>query len=171
MKYSELRPKMKSGDIIASSFLQPMLSSFYAFKVAAVQAFTRSDVSHLAVIWVGPAQRVWIIEAVVPCVRMRLLSQALEEGEDVYHIAIDCDWDKAEDFAFTHIGQPYSQLKAMHAPYQPWVHGKYTECAGMVLDIMRAAGVDLGLFATPQAVLRQALLLNGGVQTLITNPD
>lgn len=172
MDYAEVRQKMKSGHLIASSFLQPAFSSWYAFKVAAVQACTRSDISHLAVIWVPPiTQRVWIVEAVVPCVRMRLLSQALAEGEDNYHVAVDCDWNAAEDFAFTHIGQPYSQLKAMHAPYQPWEHGKYTECAGMVLDIMHKAGLDLGLIATPQTVLRQALLRNGGEQTLITNGE
>lgn len=135
-----------------------------------MQAFTRSDVSHLAVIWVPPlTQRVWIIEAVVPCVRVRPLSQALAEGEDIYHVAMNCNWAKAEDFAFEHVGVPYSQLLAMVSSFEPWKHGDYTECAGLAIDIMNAAGIDLGKIATPQTALRQALLLNGGEQTLITN--
>ena len=170
MKYEDLRPTLRSGDLIASSFLQPAFSSWYAFKVAMVQAWTRSDISHIAVVWVPPlTQRVWIIEAVVPCVRVRPLSQALADGEDVYHVPMGCDWSKAEDFAFEHVGTPYSQLLAMVSSFEPWKHGAYTECAGLTLDIMKTAGIDLGVIATPQAVLKQALLRPGAVQNLITN--
>jgi len=169
MKYEDIRPTLKSGDLISSSFLQPAFSSWYAFKVAVVQAWTRSDISHVALVWVPPTtKRVWIIEAVVPCVRVRPLSQALDEGEDVYHTPMNCDWSKVEDFAFEHIGTPYSQLLAMVSSIEPWKHGKYTECAGLTIDIMNAAGIDLGNIATPQDILRHAMLRPGATQTLIT---
>ena len=170
MKYSDARPLLKSGDLIAMTSRAPAFSSFYAFKIACVQAFTRSQFSHVAIVWVPPGGRVFLLEAVKPKVRIYPLSNALGEGEDTYYLPLTTDWLFAEEFALAHIGQDYSELKAIKGYFGPLTHGAETDCAEYVLEVLRAAGVDLGTVATPSAVVRHAQL-QGAPCTLITNPE
>jgi hypothetical protein len=168
MNYLSVRNKIRSGDLIAFSYRQPLFHDWYSFKVGLVRMFTKSEFSHVGVVWVA-ANRVFLIEAVVPKVRIYPLSNALLEGEDAYWLPLGVEWTQAaEEFAMRHVGQEYSQMKAMRALYTPWEHGDSTECAGMVIDVLHVAGVDLGARATPSAVVRAAESLCAPC-TLITN--
>lgn len=169
MKYAEARAKMKSGDLIAMSYRQPMFHDWYSFKVGIVRMFTKSEFSHVGVIWLA-ANRVFLIEAVVPKVRIYPLSNALAEGEDAYWLAMNAEWTpSAEDFAMSHIGQDYSQLKAMVASFSPWEHGRFTECAGLTIDLLNQANVCLGTIATPSAVVRAAWMLDAPCNLISTD--
>ena len=156
MQYSEARPLIRSGDLLGFSYRNPMFSGWYAFKVGLVRLALKSEYSHVGVAWCA-AGRVFILEAVMPRVRIYPLSVAMDEGEDIYHLQMGVDWTpKVEDFAMQHIGQKYSELKAMTSPLKPWVHGEYTECAGFALDVLHEAKVNLGVYATPPAVILAA---------------
>ena len=167
MTYAALRSKLNSGDLIAMTSRAPAFASFYDFKVACVQAFTRSQFSHVALVWVPPGGRVFLLEAVRPKVRIYPLSNALGESEDVYHLPLNFRWDRCEDFALSHVGQDYSELKAIKGYFGQLRHGSTTDCAEYVLDVLNEAGVDLGDVATPSEVVRQAQL-QGASCTLIT---
>ena len=167
MRYENVRPFMKSGDLVAFSYRAPTFSSWYAFKVRMVRAFTSSEYSHIGVVWVPPGGRVFLLEAVVPKVRIYPLSNALEEGEDLYHIPLNCDWPRAEEMALRHVGQDYSQLLAVMAYFKAVDHQENTECALFARDVLRCAGVELGDKATPTEIVRQAQL-QGATLTLIT---
>lgn len=169
MDYAQARSRMKSGDMMAFSYRASMFSSWYAFKVGMVRMFTKSEYSHVALIWVPKVGgRVFLIEAVMPRVRIYPLSNALAEGEDCFWIPLDVKWTpRVEEFAMSHIGQEYSQLKAVAASMGNVSHGRFTECAEMAIDVLQKAGVRLGPVATPTAAVRQALV-QGATQTLIT---
>lgn len=74
MKYSTVRPAIKSGDVLAWSHRK--LRSWYDFKIMLVRLFTMSEYSHvgLAVVMGG---RVWVLEAVTPRIRLVPLSNLL----------------------------------------------------------------------------------------------
>lgn len=74
MKYSTVRPTIKSGDVLA--FSHRKLRSFYDLKIMLVRLFTLSEYSHvgLAIVMGG---RVWILEAVTPRIQLVPLSNLL----------------------------------------------------------------------------------------------
>lgn len=164
MNYSDIRGTIRSGDLLAWSHTRSMFASWYDFKVGLVRMFTKSEYSHVAVAWVV-AGRVFVLEAVMPLVRIYPLSGL----GDFYHLPLTTKWaDVAEEFALSHVGTPYSQLKAMQAFFKPVLHDGVTECAEYVSDVLLLAGVDLGPVATPTATVRAAQM-QGAACSLICN--
>ena len=74
--YSDYRSNIKSGDVIAWSNVSAWYKNWYSFKVALVRLFTRSEFTHVAIAWIVGG-RVFIIEAVVPLIRIMPLSNDL----------------------------------------------------------------------------------------------
>jgi len=162
MKYSEVRGRIKSGDLIA--FSHGDFSSWKEFKTLMVRVFTRSTYSHVAVAHVI-AGRVCIFENVVPYTRLYPLSLS----GDFYHLPMNAPWKpQTEQFAWDHLGVAYSQVKAMLAFSRPLAKGDLSECAAYAREILLTDGIDLGLLSRPDAVV-QAALDRGVAMTFVEN--
>ena len=155
MKYTAMRRRIKSGDILAWSHRSGWFKSWYDFKINLVRLVTRSEYSHVAVA-VRLANRVFVLESVTGGIRLMPLSKCLP----CYHIAYkQMDVDRAMSVC----GEPYSELEAVLgelgrtddkngvwqcSEFVRWVHG-------------------LPCMATPSAVVEYALR-HGGVLTELT---
>ena len=161
MKYSQQRDYIHSGHLLA--WTHRSWKSWYDIKVQIVRFFTQSEYSHVGVAWrIGG--RLFVIEAVVPQVRIYPLSRL----GSFYHIPVAAHWTpEVTEFALQQVGKPYSQWKAIKSFFGPVKQDSYTECAETAIVILASAGVNLGVLATPTAVVREAL--NGATLTLITN--
>lgn len=159
MKYSVVRPLIKSGDLLAWSHRQPWYKSWYDFKIAMVRAFTQSEYSHVGTAWVV-SDRVFVIEAVVPKVRIYPLSKT---GE-FYWIPLEAKiTPDIENYMLSKVGEDYSQLQAMQAFFHLPSADSLWECAELSRDYAFQYGVDLGNKATPTALVREAMLLGSRV--------
>lgn len=162
MRYADARHTLKSGDLLAWSHRS--LKSWYDVKIQIVRMVTRSEYSHVGICWVA-AGRVWVIEAVEPCVRIYPLSKL---GE-FYHTPLPMNWTiTVEDAALEHIGTEYLQLDAVRAFFDKLEAGKVTECAALVQVVAMSGGVYLGARVTPDAIMREAQRL-GNPTYLIEN--
>lgn len=165
MKYSEARSKIKAGDMLAWSHRK--WASWYDFKVQAVRIFTRSEYCHVAVAW-PVAGRVFILEAVMPKIRIYPLSKELP----FYWLPMNANWtDAAEEFALSHVGDPYSQFQAMQAAIDNLKIGSDNiwECAEFTMSVLKQAGVNLNCLATPSAGVLNAQTL--GAPLYLVTPD
>ncbi len=162
MKYIEVRAMIRSGDLLA--FTHRSWRTWNDWKIQLVRFFTQSEYSHVAVAWVVGG-RVFVLEAVRPLVRIYPLSKS----GDFYWLPTAEHWSPAaEEFALAHVGEPYSQLKAMAAFFGPVRHDGTWECAQYVYEVLKLAGVDLGDKATPTEIVRCAQL-QGALCQLISN--
>jgi len=163
MRYAEARPLIRSGDLLAWSHRAPFWRSWHDFKIAMIRSFTQSEYSHVGTAWVIGG-RVFVIEAVMPLVRIYPLSKA---GE-FYHLPLQAAWsDAALSFALAKVGHPYSQLQAMQAFFHLPASDDRWECAELARAIAAQDGISLGDKATPTAVVRAAQL-RGSTCTLVT---
>jgi hypothetical protein len=152
-KYIEYRSQIKSGDLLAWSHRG--WGSWRDFKIQMVRVFTRSEYSHVGIAWVV-GKRVFVIEAVEPMVRAFPLSKL----GSFYITPLDAPWAvDTEEAALGHIGADYKQLQAIEAYFRCLPEGTVSECAALVIDVMRRDGVYLGRRATPDAVVREAQML------------
>ncbi len=155
MDYATARSQIKSGDLIALSHYK--FASYYDLQVQAVRFFTQSEYSHAAMAWVIGG-RVWVIESVVPVVRMVPLSLMAEEGFYWAPLGVDIS-DPELEFALSKIGVgKYSKLQAVMAQLRQLKVGAddQWECAEFVITARKLSGVNLGDKATPSAVVRAA---------------
>lgn len=162
MKYSKARPMVRSGDILAWSHRG--IKSWHDFKIAFVRFFTRSEYSHVGTAWcVG--HRVFVIEAVMPMVRIYPLSKL----GDFYWLPMGAYWRKStETLALDHVGDKYSQLQALVSPFITPPDDHRWECAELVATIARQDSIDLGAVYTPSAVVLAAQK-RGATLTLVTS--
>jgi len=166
MNYKNIRPQIKSGDLLAWSHRAPWYRSWHDFKIAMVRFFTQSEYSHVGMAWVV-GERVLVIEAVTPLVRIYPLSKL----GAFYHLPIGGIFGyEALAFALSRVGEPYSQIQAMAAPFAELQEDAKWECAELCIAIAKRMGVNLGRIATPTDVVRTAML-NGAPCTLVTNPQ
>ena len=154
--YCERRPQFKSGDLIAQSHGD--WESWSNVQTLGIRLFTLSTYSHVGVIWVNQAtRRVYVIEAVVPELRMVPLS----EVGSFYHLPLYADWTGAATFyAKEQVGKPYSKWQAIRAYFGPLPAGSVGQCAALSREILQRAGVDLGTRSTPDALVQRALELH-----------
>ena len=125
MKYADIRPLIRSGDILAWSHREPWYRSWYDFKIALVRMFTRSEYSHTGTAWVV-GDRVLVIEAVTPLVRVFPLSKLLP----FYYLPLKARWSpEALEYALSKVGEPYSQLQALQAFFKLPSEDSFWECA------------------------------------------
>jgi len=109
MKYSEARPKIKSGDVLAWNHRS--WKSWYDIKIQLVRILSRSEYIHTGTAWVVGG-RVFVIESVIPYVRIVPLSSLL----DCYWIPMDLEdrWQDVEEYALNFVGKAkYSQVEAV----------------------------------------------------------
>lgn len=152
MNYIDARPKIRSGDLLAWSHREPWFKSWRDFKIAAVRLFTRSEYSHVGTAWVI-GERVFIIEAVMPVVRVFPLSKAMP----FYWLPLAAQWsDKTLEFALAKVGERYSQRQAMQAFFELPADDQLWECAELARAIAAQDGIDLGNKATPAEVVLAA---------------
>jgi hypothetical protein len=110
MQYSNIRSTIKSGDVIAWS--EGGWSNWHDIQVSIVRMFTESEYSHIGVAYVV-AGRVFVVEAVVPLIRIFPLSKLTPF---FYFKAPDTWWsDKMEEELVSKVGLPYSKLEAIKA--------------------------------------------------------
>ena len=157
-----MRSKIKSGDILA--FSHKGWNSWKDFKSQMVRVFTRSEYSHVCTAWVV-GDRVFVIEAVVPEVRIYPLSKL----GDFYWIPTNAKWaTNTEETALSHVGDKYSQLVAMEAYFRDLGKGNTQECAALTMLIASCDNIDLGHRQTPDAVVLSAQLIGNPIY-YITN--
>ena len=156
MKYSDVRSKIKSGDIIALS--HEAWCSLYDLQVQAVRIGTQSEYSHVCVAWVF-AGRVFVIEAVSPKVRIMPLSNMLDIG--FYWIPTNNPMtDEELEFGMSKVGLAgYSKLQAIAAQLDLLLIGEDNlwECAELAICMRKLSGFNLGSKATPAACVKAAL--------------
>ncbi len=151
MKYSQARPLLRSGDIVA--FSGGSWKSWSDIQSSIVRIFTMSEYSHVGIVWVV-GERVFVLEAVKPKLRIFPLSNYKE----FYFISMDVPWSlETETYALKHIGEKYSQLKAIRAFFEPLEPGTVQQCAAYVREVLKKEGVYLGDTATPDKIILQAL--------------
>jgi hypothetical protein len=161
MLYKDIRPTIKSGDLLA--FSHKPWNSWKDFKSQMVRVFTRSEYSHVALAWVV-GNRIMCLEAVVPEVRIFPLSKL----GDFYHISMNAEWKpETEEQALSWVGSAYSQLKAMRAYFHPLAKGDVSECAAYVLNVLATEGINLGVSAVPDKVVLEAQMQGKMMQYII----
>lgn len=156
MRYEQVRPLIRSGDVVA--FTHRKWSSFYDIQIQAVRFFTQSEYSHVALVW-EIAGRLFLIESVVPLIRIVPLSMFVNDG--FYHLPMQCEMNDAElEFALSEVGKgEYSKWQAILAQVRGIKVGADAlwECAEFVIASRRRSGIELGPKATPSAVVQKAL--------------
>jgi hypothetical protein len=161
MTYDEARSSIKTGDLLAWSHIG--IKSFHDLKVAIVRAATRSEYSHVGMALVMGG-RVWVVEAVKPCVRIFPLSRC----GSFYLTPLQATWDVAtHELALAHIGDEYSELDAVKAFLGASMKNTLSECAALVLALCDSAGISLGERATPDAVVLSAQKLGSPTYFII----
>lgn len=162
--YEEIRPQIQSGDILAWS--HKGWKSFYDVQIQLVRMATRSEYSHIGVAWVV-AGRVFVIEAVVPQVRIYPLSK------EVPFYWIPCGkyyWnDEVEEYALNKVGDEYSKIQAIMAFFNKIRTGEdslwqCSELANKVLTVGGLLKTDEAV-STPTAVVE--VLQNKGYPTYL----
>lgn len=156
LTYTSARAQIQSGDLIALKHKR--WRTFYDWQVQAVQTVTQSPYCHVAQVW-AVGERLFVLEAVTPLVRMVPLTYFAMEG--FYWIQIgtpmnDVELAKAlEQVAIA----GYSKWQALLAFFGRLELGadQVTQCCEYVITNRRLSGVDLGPVATPAAVVQAAL--------------
>ena len=152
MRYSAIRNQIQSGDLL--SWSHRGWGSLYDLQIQAIRVVDRTEYTHVGVAWVV-AGRVFVIEAVSAGVRLFPLSRLLP----FYWQPAGAIWtERAEAFALSHIGDPYSKLQAVRAFFGALKIGadRTWECAELALEILKACGVNLGHRAVPSDLVREA---------------
>lgn len=164
MKYSDVRDKIRSGDLLA--FSHGDWKSFAGIKTNMVRIFTRSTYSHVAIAWVIGG-RVFALEAVHPKLRIFPLSKL---GE-FYLINTNAPWSHfTEEYALSKIGVDYSELAAIRAFFKPLENENVQECAAYAMEVLEKDGIFLGYMARPDTVVKAALN-NGGLLTFVEGAE
>lgn len=150
MKYPQARQMIRSGDILAWSHRG--ITSWHDLKIWFVRMFTRSEYSHVGTAWVI-GDRVFVIEAVMPLVRIYPLSKL----GPFYWLQMGAYWRNAtETLALAHVGDEYSQIQAIVSPFVTPADDHRWECAELVARIARQDSIDLGDVYTPSEVVLAA---------------
>jgi hypothetical protein len=150
--YQNIRQHIKSGDLLAWSHRAPWWSSWRNFKIALVRLFTRSEYCHVGTAW-RVADRVFVIEAVMPAVRIFPLSQLTP----FYWVPMPEHWTpKVEEYALNHVGHVYSEWDAMVGYFGMPADDGREQCAELSIRIAAQGAIDLGDRATPDAVVLRA---------------
>lgn len=158
MDYSEARPLISSGDLLAWSHYD--WTTWYDLQVQAVRIGTESEFCHvgLACVFGG---RVWCIESVEPVIRMAPLRNLIGE-HGFYWAALDTDMSAAElEFAVSKISiGHYSKLEAVKAQLVQSLGNQDDdkwECAKWFNACRRLSGLECGPKDTPAATVQRVL--------------
>jgi hypothetical protein len=163
MKYEEIRENIKSGDLLGWSHRG--WKSFHDIKIQLVRFFTQSEYSHVGTAWVI-GSRVFVIEAVVPLVRIYPLSKL----ESFYWVQMNASWYKStEARALEKVGYKYSEVEALRGFLKLKMDTSTFQCAELAADLAEMDGINLGDHFTPSAIMNRALLLDKSIQFVQNN--
>jgi hypothetical protein len=161
-RYSDFRSNIKSGDLLA--FTHRPWKSVYDAKIQMVRVFTKSEYSHVGVA-VVLGGRVWCLEAVTPKIRLYPLSKL----GDFWHITTNTHWNaEVEEFAFSKIGEDYSQWEALMAFFNKSYKDNLWYCDELARAIYEKAGLGLKGDLTPAGLVIE-MQQRGGVTTYVTS--
>lgn len=152
-KYSDIRDKIKSGDVLFWS--NTSITCFSDLIDRFIMFATNSKYYHVGVAWVVGG-RVLVIESVITGVRIYPLSNELPVD-----IAFMPDyWNNAiEEFVLSHVGDKYSVVDAVKAFFNILKNGKDLkwECAELVGQILSMANIIDSYRAIPEDLYQQLL--------------
>lgn len=154
MTYDEFRRHIHSGDVVAWSHRGGWFDSFHSFKINLVRLMQMSEYSHVGLCW-NVAGRVFVVESVVPTVRIVPLSNLLP----CFHISgaggmTDAQIKKA--LALVGKGK-YSELEAVKGYFgKNDISNDQWECAEFVNHVLDLVGFK----ATPSGLIAH-MLRNG----------
>ena len=151
MKYAEMRDRIKTGDVLAWSEGGPW-TSWRNVQLNLVRMGTMSDFNHVGLAYcIGG--RVFVVEAVVPYIRIYPLSRELP----FFWIPTPYVFDlAAETTMLEKVGLPYSKWEAVKALFTTDTDGgKAWECAKLVNRTLMQfdSGFD-ALHDTPAEVVK-----------------
>ena len=156
MNYSEVRPQIKSGDIIA------VRDKTFTSKL--IRYFSGESFSHVAIAW-RCGRHVMLIEAHMGTgIRIRPMSAALKEGQILRVISTEEDYwtNDIEDFALKVWATPYSIVNCILAWLGfPLVQNGDWQCAEFCSIILKMGGIDIHCeYVTPGALVESLLIQN-----------
>lgn len=155
MNYLDARPRIRSGDLLAWG--HEAWRTWHDLEVQAVRMFTRSEYAHVAVAW-RIAGQVWVIEAVVPQIRVFPLSRLLPaywltgEKRNAWTHEI-------EEAVIKIVGQDYSKWEAVRSfvgKVVPGANAKW-QCAETAAYLRAALTLEDYGSPTPTTLVRAAL--------------
>lgn len=158
--YSDIRSTIKSGDLLA--WTHRSWGSFYDLQMQCIRIFTKSEYTHVGTAWVI-GERVFVIEAVVPKVRIYPLSSLLP----FYLIPLNSTWNShTEEFLLAQVGDPYSVKQAIQSLFRtPDIDDNWM-CGELVRETMIKEGIDLGTDYTPSGIVNKALSFSTGLRLI-----
>ncbi len=156
MKYDNVRPLMKSGDLVATT--HKSWKSFYDLQVQAVRVGTQSEYCHVGILW-SIGGRMFVLESVTPLIRIVPLSNFVKEGFYWIPSTVDMTYREME-FALSKVAVgKYSKWQAILAQLRKLKigHDDLWECAEYVIACRKMSGMDCGDKATPSAVVQYVI--------------
>lgn len=155
MTYETARTEICSGDLVAWSVRKVRNLSDLPGMI--VRIFTASEYKHVGIAWVIGG-RVFVVEAVSPCVRIYPLSAQVP----FYHVNMSVEWaDSLESYLLSQVGVDYSLMDDIRAYFgKPAADNKGVQCAELCNDFYEAAGIHLGDAYTPSEVVEACLQQN-----------
>jgi hypothetical protein len=164
MKYADIRSKIQTGDVLAWSE-GGKWNSWRNFQLNLVKMGTMSQYNHVGLAYVL-AGRVFVIEAVVPLIRIFPLSQVLP----FYYIPTEFRLNEEQEAKLmSRVGLPYSKWEAIKAAFSKDTNGqKVWECAKLINQTLMDfdPGFD-DLNDTPQASVEYLMSKHDCPVTLI----
>jgi len=126
MKYQDVRGKIKTGDVIAWSYSDTVIDSI-------IKWATKSKYNHVGVAYVVGG-RVFVVEAVIPYVRIFPLSRMLP----FYHLEMPYETtENTECTLLNYVGKPYSIFEAVKSLFSTHTNSSTgTECSKLVNDVL-----------------------------------
>jgi hypothetical protein len=164
MEYTDIRPLIDSGDVLAFGHEDWKTKS--DLEIQAVRFVTQSEFAHVGTI-IRENDRVYLIEAVVPKVRKVPLS---EIKGTFYWIPMRKPLSsEATDFALSIVGANYSKLEAVLGFFNAnnELNSKW-QCAEVTRVISKRNELPLPGRATPTSVVRDCMSLHNPL-ILVTN--
>lgn len=149
MKYADIRPKIKSGDVLA--WTHRKWGTWTDFQIQMVRFFTQSEYSHVGISYVT-GDRVFILESVSGGVRMQPLSLELP----FYWLPTNANW--TEDTlvaAMSKMGQRYSKwdgIKSLWKKIKPGTDNQW-QCAEYTSFVLQAEDINIDCRNIPGEVI------------------
>lgn len=139
MKYSDARPRITTGDLIAFEHTSSLAGKL-------IHMVTQSVFTHVACAW-AVADRVYVFEAVQPRVRVFPLSKLVP----FYWCPVP-NWLNEDAFEFAHslVGDRYSIMDCIRAITGDTTPNNRWQCAELYRAIQRKNGLQNSFKATPR---------------------
>lgn len=150
VKYADMRSTIQTGDVLAWSE-GGVWNSWRNFQLNLVRMGTLSTYNHVGIAYVLLG-RVFVVEAVVPLIRIFPLSQLTP----FYHIPTEYRLDEAKETKLlARVGLPYSKWEAIKSAFSKDTNGqKVWQCSKLVNQTLMDFDKSFDdLYDTPQAVV------------------